>query len=508
MNILKDPLAPNTAGNLVLVFCAAQFIFWILVPGFTHQNPPLDVVEAFTWGETLQWGYHKHPPLQAALLELALAITGNPSWSAYILSQIALALTYTAVWLLGRRILGEAGAGIGVLLLFGIYYFQFPTPEFNPNILQLPLWSWSAYFLHCAWKDDEQRSWYALGIVTALNMYTKYSAGILLIPILLFLLTDEQGRKQLRTFTPWVALGISFLLFVPHLYWLVSNDFISFSYAVGRTKSTGELIDHIYYPTKFLLAQVAYHGGFLLAIAILFGWGTRNINGESTRSPVNASTRDRKFLLIIGMGPLIIALLISAIFGWKFKDMWGTPMFTLSGLLVVSFWNPTPTKQFGQRFIAVIASLAILSLGSYAILQFFGPFIRDKPGKGHFPSRVAAQTLGQEWQVRYNASPRIFVGDAWVAGNLALYSEPRASVLIDGNLKYSPWVSMEEIEQYGAIIVWQKGRGRQPHLASGYVDPDIVERGQLSIPWQTKADISPLVLEWVMIPPGTVLTLE
>ena len=38
---------------------------------------------------------------------------------------------------------------ISVLLLEGIYFYNFTSPEFNVNVAQLPFWSITAYF---TWK--------------------------------------------------------------------------------------------------------------------------------------------------------------------------------------------------------------------------------------------------------------------------------------------------------------------------------------------------------------------
>ena len=41
------------------------------------SNLPLDTIEALAWGSNLDWGFNKHPPLSAFMVEMFYQFFGN-----------------------------------------------------------------------------------------------------------------------------------------------------------------------------------------------------------------------------------------------------------------------------------------------------------------------------------------------------------------------------------------------------------------------------------------------
>ena len=56
--------------NLFYIFVFVHLLLWTLVPTLTNHNLPLDTIEHLAWGSNLDWGYNKHPPMVAFLLEI------------------------------------------------------------------------------------------------------------------------------------------------------------------------------------------------------------------------------------------------------------------------------------------------------------------------------------------------------------------------------------------------------------------------------------------------------
>src|SRR5690606_7476285 len=54
----------------------------------------------------------------------------------------------------------------------------------------------------------------------------------------------------------------------------------------------------------------------------------------------------------------------------------------------------------------------------------------------------------------------ILIGDSEIAGGFAAFVDPRPSVLLDGNLQRSPWLTPERLRNEGALVVW---RMSSPH---------------------------------------------
>ena len=74
--------------NFFYIFLTFHLIVWTLVPTFTNNNLPLDTIEALAWASNLDWGFNKHPPMSAFLVEIFYQIFGAQDWVYYLLSLI------------------------------------------------------------------------------------------------------------------------------------------------------------------------------------------------------------------------------------------------------------------------------------------------------------------------------------------------------------------------------------------------------------------------------------
>ena len=141
--------------NVFYIFVIAHLIFWTLIPSITNHNLPLDTIEALAWGSNLDWGFNKHPPMSAFIVEIFYNIFGSNDWAYYLLSQIFIIFSFFVIFQFSKEILNnEILALISVLLLEGIYFYNFTTPEFNVNVCQIPFWVLTVYY---SWKVFNQK---------------------------------------------------------------------------------------------------------------------------------------------------------------------------------------------------------------------------------------------------------------------------------------------------------------------------------------------------------------
>jgi hypothetical protein len=137
-------------NELFYIFITLHLILWTLIPSITNHNLPLDTIEALAWGSNLDWGFNKHPPASAFFVEIFYQIFGSQDWAFYLLSQIFVIVSFFIVWKFSNEIFkNKIHSILSILLLEGIYFYNFTTPEFNVNVCQLPFWSLTVYY---SWK--------------------------------------------------------------------------------------------------------------------------------------------------------------------------------------------------------------------------------------------------------------------------------------------------------------------------------------------------------------------
>ena len=174
-------------NNLFYIFITSHLIIWTLVPSITNNNLPLDTIEALAWGSNLDWGFNKHPPASAFFLEIFYFIFGSQDWAYYLLSQIFTIISFYVIFLLSNNFFRDkAYCLISVLLLEGIYFYNYTTPEFNVYISELPFWSLTVYFAYKSISKNDFKYWLLLGLCGGVGFLSHYLFIYLLISIIIF----------------------------------------------------------------------------------------------------------------------------------------------------------------------------------------------------------------------------------------------------------------------------------------------------------------------------------
>lgn len=474
-------------GRALAALCAAQALLWTLAPALTHSAPPLDVVEMLVWGREGVVATFKHPNLPGLLLEAVRLVSFGALWPVYLAGQCCVIASFAAVYLLGRDLLGPGRALAGTLLLTGIFYYSWPTPEVNHNLLQLPLWAWTGLALWRATQGGRIGWWVLLSLFGGLSLWAKYSSGLLLATAGLWILADARSRGHLSRPGPWIALAVCALVAAPQAIFLVETGFLPLDYAAARAAS-----GRAGGPASFVLAQLADHAVFLL-MALAAG-----LFGAGAARRAAAEARPRRFLLVMGLGPLVLTLLAAVAAGLGLKDMWGMPMFNFSGLLLMAL---LPGRFDGRRLArlgSMAAGLLVLLPAAYAASVLFGAAISDKPVRVVWPQAEIAGLLLRNYIEETGATPRIVAGPVWTAGLVALMAPGAPSVSIDADERKSPWVSARDIAEQGALAVWRTGRKPQPGLAALAAGRPL--RHEI-FRWSDSPTARPIRITWTAIPP-------
>lgn len=486
------------------IFALTHLLLWTIVPSLTSPNAPLDVIEGYAWGREWLLGTYKHPPMQSWWLQILAVLTDRAHWAHFLASQIAIVFTFWGVWQTGRRMMSETAALVGVMLLESIVYYNFTSTEFNPNVLQLPFWALIALTFHRAVKDNSFKNWLLLGVWSAGGLYSKYSTGLLLLTLMLFLAVQPLARQRLKTIGPYLALIVTVLIFLPHLIWLKNHDFLPFTYALDRLQSTKphKLPMFLSSPLVLFTGQFVVLLSFLLLFLVFYG---RN----GTSREVWADKFDQAFLDAVAFGPFVLMFLLAGIFGFAIHDMWGTPFWSFIGLWAISRFHPSLSAESLTRFIYACAAISAAILFFYIGSNVLAPYLEPRAKRIHFPGKALATYVTDVWHDRYHAPLRFAIGDTWPAGNIGYYAAERPHVFIFGDKTISPWIKSADLEKYGGVIIWCvshcMGQQEQAEDLPAFVHerfPQAEIQPTFSLARQTEADIAPVRMGWAIVPPA------
>ena len=227
------------------------------------------------YGQYLAWGYFDHPPMVGLLTALSsvlvpakgVAVSG---W-ALILKNLSVRLatvllhvaTVYIIWLTINTQHNERKAFFRFLLIaasipiFSAYGF-ITTPD-APSLF------FAALFYYAYRNYLDKRTWkltWLLVISMTGMLYSKYM-GVLVILFVLF-----GNLSLLRDVKCWIAVGLTALLMLPHLWWQYSNGFPSLTYhLVSRSTEYLSL-----YSWEFIPNQWAVFNPLVWGLMLWAGW--------------------------------------------------------------------------------------------------------------------------------------------------------------------------------------------------------------------------------------------
>ena len=409
-------LNKTNINKLFYFFITVHLILWTLAPSLTNDNLPLDTIEHLAWGSNLDWGFNKHPPAVAFFLEVFYQLFGPQDWAYYLLSQIFVVIAFTFVFKFAEELFkNKILSLISILLLEGIFFYNFTTPEFNVNVCQLPFWSSCVYY---SWRLFDKKKinlkdclW--LGVFAAMGFLSKYLFIYLLLTIdILFFYTIFIKKYKKFDFKYLISLEVFIILLIPHLIWLADNDYTTIKYGLARTGlENSNMWDHIFYPIIFLCKQIIILVPFFIMSFFLI---------KKFKFRISFKDRNLLFLIFINFGPIFLMFLTSILTGSKIRTMWMTPFYLFLGVLIVYIFQVQINLKKLNNFISAFLIFFILSPFFYSYIS-----ITEKNKRTDYPGKKIAIKTQYVWNLDHKESINVGLGDEWYAGNLSYHLKSR-----------------------------------------------------------------------------------
>ena len=401
--------------NLFYIFITSHLIFWTLIPTLTNHNLPLDTIEHLAWGSNFDWGFNKHPPMVAFVLEFFYLIFGSQDWAYYLLSQIFVIISFYYVFKLSNKILkNKFFSLISVLLIETIYFYNFTTPEFNVNVCQLPFWSLTVYYAWKIYSGKNIKFWDCLliGLFSAFGFLSKYLFIYLLVSIVFLFIYLIFKKERKFDFKYLISIEIFIVVILPHLIWLTNNEFITITYGLARTGlEQSSLINHIIYPLIFLGKQIGILIPFIILTQLLL---------KKIKFKINLKDKNLLFLLAINILPIALMFFTSLITGSKIRTMWMTPFYLFFGTLIVYLFQSQINLKKIKPFMVGFLFFFFLSPILYAYVS-----VSKDDKRTDYPGKEIAMKTQYAWDQQFDSKINVVLGDEWNAGNLSYHLKSR-----------------------------------------------------------------------------------
>lgn len=198
--------------------------------------------EAYYWyfSQHLDWGYFDHPPMVAFLIGLTRGWIGG-ELGVRLVSVLLQPLGLYLFWTLIR----PAEPSRRDAVVYFLACFSLPLLQLYGFLAlpDAPLLFFTVVFLWAFKRFTERDSWGSvllLAAAMALLMYSKYHGALVIV------LTLLSCWHLFRCPKFYVALLLALLLYMPHLWWLYTHDFVTLHYhLVDRANDAGFGLDKL-----------------------------------------------------------------------------------------------------------------------------------------------------------------------------------------------------------------------------------------------------------------------
>ncbi len=202
-----------------------------------------DEAHYWDWSRNLDWSYYSKGPLVAWIIRLGIEVFGPLSIS--LTGAETMAVRLPAVFFGAMLLVGLYALSLQVFhserLAFLTALFAAALPAIAAvSVLMtidspfLCLWTWALVAGHRAVFRNESRAWLVTGLLVGLGILAKYTMGLWLMSLGLFLLLTPSFRHILFRRGFWLMVAVAFVSCLPILYWNATHDWVTFRHVGGQ----------------------------------------------------------------------------------------------------------------------------------------------------------------------------------------------------------------------------------------------------------------------------------
>lgn len=451
----------NSSKRIFYLFLTIHTILWTCVLYLTHNVLSFDAMEAVQWGELLDFGTNKHPPLSGWLAAGFYDLSGQYDIVLYLLGQICILIGFIYVYKLAKNFFNDEKAFCTSMILEGCTYYTFFIFRdiYNCNILLFALWPMLVYYFYDAVKSEKLKTWVIFGILSGLAFLGKYQIVFLFLGLLIYLIFEH--KEQFKKKGMYIAIACGLAVILPHVIFLVKTNFFSFAYMLERTESEThnlpqilEQVSRIFYPFKFVFGQV-FSCAVCILIFLLTALQAKNINIEKL-------SKDGKFLLFVFLAPIILQGLMGMITGNRVPSVWGSIMVSMFGIVLFYFF-PVKFKENTFKFFSclVFAVMIMFNIGIFLYSKIQTDMLISFP----------KETVMRDFENILDEKPLKYVdGNMNYSFFFRMYHKDKPTPILDTFGAKNIWIDENDIKKSGLLVADKKSENVRKKVFERFPD--------------------------------------
>lgn len=412
--IWMDGIEAGWAIPLLLIGFVAVWMAFLVIAYLGGDLHP-DVLETWTLGRSLEWGYAKHPPLMGWAARAWTSVFPLTNWSFQLLALTTSAIALWAVDLITRRFARGDKRIIVLLLLMLLPAYQFHAQRFNANVVLLPAWPIATYCFLRSFESREVGWAVAAGATAALAMLGKYYSVFLIASFLGAAICHPQRRAYFGSLAPWISTVTGLAALTPHMVWLATTGAQPFAYALERHAGKAHV--------PLLVEPLIFLSGVALVLVIpAAAWAL--IAGSRLKTfPQDFRAMNPGLLLLffVSVGTLVLPPIAAAGLDADLPPIWALQGLFLFAILIVCGASYPIERFYSVNLAALVIGIGVLAVVVVApVHAFYRNFHPLNEGRNFY--QQAAMELTRQWHRYSDAALPAVGGDEGLAFATAFYS--------------------------------------------------------------------------------------
>jgi hypothetical protein len=412
--IWMDGIEAGWSVPLLLIGFVAVWLAFLVIAYLGGDLHP-DVLETWTLGRSVEWGYAKHPPLMGWIARAWTSVFPLTNWSFQLLALTNSAIALWAVDLITRRFAKGDKRVVVLLLLMLLPAYQFHAQRFNANVVLLPAWPIATY---CFLRSFESRApgWaVAAGATAALAMLGKYYSVFLIASFLGAAICHPRRRAYFGSSAPWISTVTGLAALAPHIYWLATTGAQPFAYALERHAGKAH--------APLLIEPLIFLSGVALVLLMPAAAWALIAGGRLKRFPQDFRAMNPGLLLLffVSIGTLALPLIAAAGLGADLPPVWALQGLFLFAILIVCGASYSIERFHSVNLASLVIGLAVLAVVVVAPVHALYRNVHPlNEGRNFY--QQSAMELTRQWHRHSDAPLPAVGGDDGLAFAIAFYS--------------------------------------------------------------------------------------
>ncbi len=442
LEALVDPARRERTMAFVLIgYAAAWALYGAIAKG--SQDLHFDMGEMVALSREDLLGTRKHPPLGSWLVRLWFGVFPLDDWAYYLFAVVVATVGLWCAWKLSADYLDGHKRVVGLALLTLVPLYNFHALKFNANTVLIPFWAATTWWFLRSFETRNLGYAALAGLAAAAAMLGKYWTVVLLAGLVIAVLADRRRGAYFRSAAPWVTVAFGGVALMPHLVWLVINDFPPLQYAF-TSHAVASRWDAAVSGVSYVGGGVAY---LAAPIALVLLMRPPAAAVADTLWPHDPARRTALLAFVL---PIVLPAAAAVAANSSITPLWTISAMTLAPVVLLSSPLLTVSQPAAVRILALAVVFPLLMIVA-------SPFIAVVIHREGVPNdathyRLLAAAIDKAWRDTSDRPLRLVGSNTNLVNGVVSYlpSRPSTYELFDPSVTH--WADDTRIAREGIAL--------------------------------------------------------